>query len=198
MAEIWGIVLAAGASSRMKSQKMILPFNGSTVLESVLLNAGKALKDNLLTVLGSHLDNTVPLVTRAGVKYCINENYRDGMLSSVICGFGNLPAAADAALIILGDQPQIKSGIIGKITEAWQSTRKGIIIPAFNGKRGHPVLIETRFREEISRLDPGKGLKSLISGNQDEVFEVECGTSDILRDLDTYEEYMHEINLLSH
>jgi molybdenum cofactor cytidylyltransferase len=116
------------------------------------------------------------------------------MLSSVISGFGALPDEVKAALIFLGDQPQIPSQAAKLVIESWRQTGKGIVIPVFNGKRGHPVLIETRFKTEIENLDPEKGLRTLSEKFKHEVMEVECGIPEILRDIDTPEDYEIEIN----
>ena len=126
----------------------------------------------------------------------MNQNYAEGMLSSVICGFRALPAEADAALVFLGDQPQIPGEVTRLVIEAWQNSGKGIIIPITNGRRGHPVLIETKYKSEIEKLNPEKGLRQLMEKFAEDVFEAECNLPEILRDIDTPEEYSREINLI--
>lgn len=194
MNEIWAIILAAGASTRMKKQKLLLPFNGKTIIETVVENVRKSVNLNVMIVLGSHREQIREQFVNCNVKFCVNENYLDGMLSSVICGFRALPNEAKAALIFLGDQPQIPSQVTDLITETWQKSGEGIVIPTFNGRRGHPVLIETKYKTEIERLDPQKGLRVLSEKFIDDVFEVECNTPEILRDIDTPEEYQFEIS----
>ena len=197
MDNLWGIVLAAGASTRMKTQKMLLPYNGKTVLETVITNASFTLNKNLMVVTGSHREEIIPLVEKLEVNYCINSEYMQGMLSSVICGFNSLPESAKAALILLGDQPQISPDVIQKLKKAWLKSDKGIVIPVWEEKRGHPVLIETKFRNEINRLHPELGLKNLMNNHTDEILEVDCGSPGILRDMDTIEDYKNEINLIN-
>jgi len=194
MNEIWAIILAAGASTRMKKQKMLLPFNGKTIIETVVENAARSLNSNIVVVLGSHREAIQNKIDNYSVKFCVNENYLDGMLSSAICGFRALPKEAKAALIFLGDQPQIPSQATDLVIEAWHRSKKGIVMPTFNGRRGHPVLIETKFKAEIERLDPEKGLRTLAQKFKNDVYEVECNLPEILRDIDTPEEYEAEIN----
>jgi molybdenum cofactor cytidylyltransferase len=194
MKEIWAIVLAAGASTRMKRQKLLLPFNGKTIIETVVENAASSVNSNVMVVLGSHREQIQDQIGYIQVRFCVNENYLDGMLSSVICGFNALPNESKAALIFLGDQPQIPSQVTELVIDAWRQSKKGIIMPVFNGRRGHPVLIETRYRAEIEKLDPEKGLRSLSEKFKNDVFEVECTVPEILRDIDTQEEYMYEFN----
>ncbi len=194
MKEIWAIILAAGASTRMKQQKLLLPFNGKTIIKTVVENVMQSVNSNVMVVVGSHREQIQEQIVNYPVKFCVNENYMDGMLSSVICGFRALPDDAKAALIFLGDQPQIPSPVTDLVISAWVRSRKGIIIPTFNGRRGHPALIETRYKTEIERLDPKKGLRALSEKFKDDVLEVECSIPEILRDIDTPEEYEYEIN----
>ncbi len=189
MNEIWAIILAAGASTRMKRQKLLLPYNGKTIIETVVENAARSVNSNILVVLGSHREQIQEQIVNYQVKFCVNENYLNGMLSSAICGFSALPASAKAALIFLGDQPQIPSQVAGLVIETWLQSKKGIIMPTFHGRRGHPVLIETRYKTEIEKLDPNKGLRTLSENFKDDVIEVECDVPEILRDIDTPEEY---------
>jgi molybdenum cofactor cytidylyltransferase len=192
MSKIWAIVLAAGTSSRMKKQKLLLPFNENTIIESVIQNIIPVLKNNVLVVLGSHYYEIKEQICKLPVTTCYNEEYHEGMLSSVLCGFNALPGEAEVALIFLGDQPQIPSPVIEKIIHAWRETGKGIIIPVYKGRRGHPVLIETSFRAEIEKLDPQQGLRQLMKIYEHEIAEVECVHSEILRDIDTPLDYQEE------
>ena len=194
MKEIWAIILAAGASTRMKQQKLLLPFNGKTIIETVVENVARSVSSNILVVLGSHREQIQEQLVNSAVKIGVNENYMDGMLSSAVCGFRALPGEAKAALIFLADQPQIPAQVTDLVIKAWIESGKGIVIPTFNGRRGHPVLIETRYKADIERLDPEKGLRVLSEKFKNDVFEVECSIPEILRDIDTPEEYLFAIN----
>ncbi len=189
MNEIWAIILAAGASSRMKRQKLLLPFNGKTIIETVVENVTNSVVTNIMVVLGSHSEEIKSAIGNHNLQFCVNQNYMDGMLSSAICGFRALPQEAKAALVFLGDQPQILPQATDIVIEAWMKSKKGIVMPTFKGRRGHPVLIETRYKPEIEKLDPKRGLKTLSEKYKDDVFEVECEIPEILRDIDTPEEY---------
>jgi molybdenum cofactor cytidylyltransferase len=193
MNEIWAIVLAAGASSRMEQQKLLLPFQESTVIEKVIRLAEHVVKSNIVVVLGADHEKVRRQTGNPDLKYAVNENFKDGMLSSVICGFEALPENARAAVLFLGDQPQIPADVPLQVVSAWREKNKGIVIPACSGKRGHPVLIETRYKDEIKKLDPEKGLRILSEKFKTDVYEVECNAPEILRDIDTPEDYANEI-----
>ena len=194
MTHVWAIVLAAGTSTRMGKQKLLLPFKDKTIVEAVIDTATLSVKANIVVVLGSHKEEIKGQIGNRLVKYCVNNYFMDGMLSSVICGFKALPDNASAALIFLGDQPQIPQEAADMVIKTWKQNKKGIVIPTFEGKRGHPVLFETKYIDEIIKLDPVKGLRSLSRTFKEDVLEVECNMPEILRDIDTPEEYQKEIS----
>ena len=189
--KVCAIVLAAGASTRMKTQKMLLPFKGKTIVETVVDNALKV-TDKVVVVLGSHKNEISEKLSGRNISLAINENYLQGMLSSVICGFRNLPEKVDAVLLFLGDQPQVPCEAAEMVINNWEKSGKGIVIPTFGGKRGHPALIEARYKNEIENLDPEKGLRQLMEIRKNDILEVDCPFPEILRDIDTPEEYEKE------
>ena len=164
------------------------------MIETVIDQVALSVKKNIVVVLGSHRDEILRQIGNKPVHFCVNENYMDGTLSSVICGFKALPKSASAALLFLGDQPGIPYTVTNKVIETWLRNNKGIVIPVFDGRRGHPGLFETKYISEIEKLDPTKGLRILSEIYKNDVFEVECNDSAILRDIDTPEEYQMEIN----
>ena len=194
MSEIWAIILAAGESKRMGSPKMLLPFMGITIIENVIANVSGSKVDNIMVVLGADRDSIVKLIRTKAVNYCYNENYKDGMLSSVMCGFRNIPIDHSAVLVFQGDQPLITPKAINSVIEVYLSSGKGIVIPVYESKRGHPILIDRKYRNEIQKLNPAEGLRSLALKYSDDVLEVNTDIAGILRDFDTYDEYKNEIN----
>ena len=82
--------------------KMLLKFNGKTMIENVIENVAESDSDSILVVLGAGREDLIDLVRKYDVKYCYNNNYKDGMLSSVQCGFKNLPSDTDAVLVFQG------------------------------------------------------------------------------------------------
>ena len=196
MGEIWAVILAAGESKRMGSPKMLLPFNGSTMIECVIANVTKSDVDEIIVVLGAEKEALIPLMGKWHIEYCYNENYKEGMLSSVQCGFKNLPSGCKASLVFQGDQPLITSNTINTVINAYLSSEKGIVIPVYKNKRGHPLLIDMKYRNDIDKLSPDKGLRSLTYKFPADVLEVDTDESGILRDFDTYDQYTIGINLI--
>ena len=194
ISRIRAIILAAGESKRMGFPKMLLTFNGLSMIENVISNVLKSCIKDIIVVLGANKEKLSDLVEKMNVNHCINDNYKEGMLSSVICGLCCLPEDTRAVLIFQGDQPFIKPHVIDLVVETYLLSKKGIIIPVYSGKRGHPVLIDIKYKKEIERLDPEIGLRSLSVIHSSDVQEIETGEPDILRDFDTYEDYKVEIN----
>ena len=193
MNNIWGIILAAGASTRMGKQKLLLPYRGKTIVRSVVSNAITALKKNIIVVLGADSDEISKEISNFQINLVENKHYQDGMLSSVICGLNALPVNASAFLIYLGDQPQITSDVTFKVIDAYKNSGKGIVIPVYKKKRGHPVLTDYKYKPEIQKLDPEKGLRQLMEKFSYDIYETECGSPEILRDIDTPQDYRFEI-----
>ena len=194
MGEIWAIILAAGESKRMGFPKMLLTFNGRTMIENIIANISESKVDTIMVVLGAYRETLVEHIGKLAVRYCYNDNYRKGMLSSVQCGFKNLPSDYKAVLVFQGDQPLITPNVINAVIETYLSSDKGIVIPAYKGRRGHPILISRKYNNKIQKLSPIKGLCSLAYKFPGDVLEVDTNESGILRDFDTYEEYHKGIN----
>lgn len=193
MGGIWAIILAAGESRRMGFPKMLLNFKGKTMIETVIGNIKSSGLANIIVVLGANHHLLTEIVVAESVKYCYNNYYQDGMLSSVKCGFRNLPSDMEAAIVFQGDQPLIKPSVISCLIDSFRTSGKGIIMPVFENKRGHPLLISCRYRNEVDKLDAHFGLRSLAYQFPDDVLEVETEEPGILRDFDTYGDYIKEI-----
>ena len=190
---IWAVILAAGESRRMGTQKLLLPFGDATVIESVVLTALASRVDRVLAVLGADRDAVRQKLEPLGIDFVINENFVKGMLSSVQAGFAALPPAAEAAVVMLSDQPFLPAGVVDAVVEAFRRSGKGIVVPAFQGRRGHPVLIGLKYRDEVLALDPTDGLRRLMRAHPDDIFEAAVEDANILRDMDVPEDYANEL-----
>lgn len=187
--KFWCVVLAAGLSSRMKKQKMLLPYEGSSIIETVVSRALASKADKVLVVTGSNKDEVEDKIKSLNAEKVENKFFKYGMLSSVRCGLNAIPQENGAVLILLGDQPMVKTEVINKLIDSYSGTGQEIIVPTFNGKRGHPLLIDLKYRDEINYLDGKIGLKELLTNHPDEIFEVEVTSDEILKDIDTPDDY---------
>ena len=194
MKGVWAIVLAAGLSTRMGTQKLLLPYEGKTMIENVvdrILNSGI---DKVMVVLGSNRTEIAKALNSRPVQFVVNEEFHKGMHTSVISGVSAIPESAKAVLIFLGDQPFIPEPVISMVVQSWKNSKKGIVIPLNNGKRGHPPLYDLKYRGELLNLDPGMGLRSVALKFPEDICEVETFCPEIVRDIDTQEDYQNELN----
>ncbi len=189
MQDNWAIILAAGSSTRMGTQKLLMPYNNSTMIETVIDNVLDSKIDKVMVVLGADSDEITRVIGQKPVEYCHNQQPKKGMLSSVICGFKALPENANAALVYLGDQPNIPPAITNTIIEAYNGDLHGIVIPVHDHRRGHPLLVDLKYRRDIFKLDLDKGLRSLMHLFPEDVLEVDVDEPGILVDIDTREDY---------
>ena len=190
---IWAIILAAGESRRMGKPKMLLPFRGKTIIETVIDCALHAKVDGIVVVLGAFKSKVEGIIKPLPVNGVYNPLYKKGMLSSVQAGFKALPEKAEAALILLGDQPSIPSAVIDAVVGEYKKSRKPLVVPVHDKLRGHPLLIDMRYRKEVRYLDPEVGLRELLHKHHQDVQELNIEDASILRDLDDMEDYQREL-----
>ena len=186
---IWAIVLAAGESRRMGRPKLLLPYGDKTIIETVVQNVVSSRADRVVVVLGGHRREIEAKIRGFAVKKVINRRYQEGMLSSVRRGLSALPSSARAAVFILADQPDVSSSLIDSVIEAYRREKKGIVLPVYRKKRGHPLLIDLKYRREIVALCPDIGLRGLLREHRDDIFEVRVSSPAVLRDIDDPDDY---------
>jgi len=189
MGNNWAIILAAGSSTRMGTQKLLLPYRESSIIETVVDNVLASKVDRVLVVLGADHAEVTRALHGKPVDFCNNKAHASGMLSSVLCGFRALPEEANIALVFLGDQPEISPQVTNAVIDAYNEDIRGIVIPVYNHRRGHPLLIDLKYRRDINKLDLEKGLRSLMHLFPEDVLEVEVDHPGILVDIDTREDY---------
>ena len=186
---IWAVVLAAGESRRMGTQKLLLPYRGTTVVETVVRAALDSNVDETLVVLGADQEAVREALKSYPLTFAVNEDFRRGMLSSIQAGFRALPRGTEAAVVMLGDQPDVASRTVDELVLAYRENCRGIFLPVYAGGGGHPIVIDTKYREEILGLDPEIGLRGLRRAHPEDVVEVEVSEPDAPEDMDNPDDY---------
>jgi molybdenum cofactor cytidylyltransferase len=186
---IWAVILAAGESRRMGTQKLLLPYGKTTVVEAIVRTALDSSVDGTVVVLGADKEKVRKTLKSYPVSFAVNRDFRRGMLSSIQVGFESLPGEAGAAVLMLGDQPAVPFDVVDGLVSKYRENGRGIIIPVYRARRGHPILIETGYRREILGLDPGVGLRQLIQAHAQDIIEVEVSSPAVLKDMDNPEDY---------
>ena len=186
---IQAIILAAGKSERMGRVKPLLPWGKQTLIEAIIVRVARSRAKEVLIVLGAGRDDIEPVIAKYHVGRVFNPDFGRGMLSSIQRGLEVVPRDARAVLFFLGDQPPPQPGMINRLIDAYEKTGKGIVLPVHSGRRGHPVLIDLKYRNEIGTLDPGIGLRQLMRNHPEDVLEVRTRSPRILNDIDTPVDY---------
>jgi molybdenum cofactor cytidylyltransferase len=150
------------------------------------------LVNHTIVVTGSHEEKIQEELKGYDLSFVYNEKFETGMLSSVQKGVETLNHKVDGFMVLLGDQPMVSAKVIDRMISVFQKTRKGLLVPTFQGKRGHPVIIASNYRDQIKSINPEIGLRELFLNNQVDILEVEMNTNDILKDIDTPEDYQNE------
>ncbi len=194
---VWAIVLAAGRSTRMEAFKQLLPFGGRTVVEAAvwsLVRAGVGV-ERVIVVVGHRAEEVARVVQPLGAETATNREYDRGMLSSVQTGLASVPEGARAVLIALGDQPFGEPEVARAVVRSWRNSGRGLIVPSHDGRRGHPLLIDLKYRDAVARLSPDVGLREILLEHPDDLQHVVVEVDSIARDMDTRADYEREVAL---
>jgi molybdenum cofactor cytidylyltransferase len=186
---IIGIILSAGESKRMGTPKQLLPWGKTIILQQVIDNAAASHLDKVLLVLGSHADEIAGKITISPkIEIVVNNDFKEGMSSSVKCGVKNAPAGAEAFMLLLGDQPFISPAIIDRVLDEYRKSKRGIVIPVYDKKRGHPVIFDAKYKPELLVI-ADRGAKSVVNNHLQDLQEVGLDAPEILTDIDTPQDY---------
>jgi molybdenum cofactor cytidylyltransferase len=188
--EIAALVLAAGLSRRMGQPKPLLDWGGRTVLEHILAQLQAGSITDIRVITGAYADALTQIAQRMGATVIHNRDYATGeMLSSLQAGLRALvDTQVSAALITLGDQPMIRAENVHTVLAAYAGGDKGIVAPSHNLRRGHPILIDRRYWDELLALPAGSAPRDAINRHTDDTAYVDADES-VLGDIDTPEAY---------
>jgi molybdenum cofactor cytidylyltransferase len=196
---IAAIILAAGRSRRMGTQKLLLPWHGKTVIQQVV---GQVLAAGLNPVIvvtgGDSADDTAAIqqVLRSVPVTIANNPDRDAeMLSSVRCGLKAVPRECSGVLITPGDLPTISSGLIERLTQAIKQSNQGIVVPIYQGTRGHPTIIAAKYFDEVLSQYDGVGLRGLVTAHPHDIQEVVVSDATVIAEMNTPSDYQHHLEL---
>jgi molybdenum cofactor cytidylyltransferase len=182
---ISAVILAAGKSTRMGQQKMLMPWGNTTVLGKVIQTLQSAGVDDIIVATNSKI---APHLTSFGVRVALNDEGE--MLASVQLGLLAQKPSAGAALICLGDHPQVGEMDIRRVCEGFRQSQARVVVPSYQMRRGHPWLIARELWDEILHLRPPQSMRDFLNGHKEEIHYVECDSPSTLQDLDTPADYL--------
>lgn len=188
------VVLAAGRSRRMGTQKLLLPIAGQPMICRVVDQVLASIIQRVFVVIPAQGQGIAQALADRSVCLVTNPDPDSEMIDSLRCGLLALPSVCETVLVVLGDQPGVAADVMDRLVDAFRAQHRGITLPTFGGKRGHPLMIATRYRDEILTRYSDVGLRGLIRAHPDDVLEVEVATSGILEDTDLPEDYVRIVS----
>jgi molybdenum cofactor cytidylyltransferase len=173
----------------MGSPKALLPYQGRPFLEH-LLEVTKHPKIGVRrVVLGAHAEPITKAVALRVEEALVNEEWEKGQLSSIQAALRSLPAGTDGILICLIDHPLISAALVDGLIEQFYATRAPVVLPVFEGRRGHPVIFSAALYGELENASQELGARSVVWAHKEEVSEyvtVEEGCVVNLNDPDAF------------
>ena len=189
---IVAIVPAAGMSTRMGQNKLLLAFRGKPLIAQAVDTLLESEVDEVIVVLGHEAKKVKEQLEGRQVRFVENPNYREGMSTSIRAGLGAVPSEAAAIMIYLADQPLLEHEDVNRLIRAFAEARernRSIVVPFFRGQRGNPVILDSSYKEAILDVVGDVGCKRVIKRNPDKVLVVEMETDHVVRDVDRMEDY---------
>ncbi|MCH7918865.1 MAG: nucleotidyltransferase family protein [Planctomycetes bacterium] len=189
---IAAVVLAAGQSRRMGTQKLLLPWGPSSVIGHIVDQLLETSLSHVCVVVGRDADRVTAALADRPVAWVTNPQPQGDMLSSLRCALRVLPVDCEAALVVLGDQPRITAALVEDLLQAYDTCAQEILVPFYRGRRGHPMLFSRRYFEEVMTQYEGLGLRGLLQAHGPEVCEWPVSIPAVLMDMDTPRDYQRE------
>lgn len=190
------IILAAGKSERMGRPKMDLPWGKTTVIGRVVTILANAGVEDLIVVTGGASENVETalqlLPSELSVRTVYNPRYSDGgMILSLKCGLKVINNKNQAALIALGDQPQIEVDVVRSILDEFYVTSAPLIVPSYRKRRGHPWLVGRSLWPIMLKLRETETMRGFLNKYSNQIHYLTVDTPTVIQDLDTPIDYQY-------
>ncbi len=194
------LILAAGLSSRMKKFKPLLPLGDKTIIEQTIsrfLEAGLQ-KSDILVVIGRKADELAPVLEDLKISSIINERYESSdMFYSIQLGLRSLSEPLKGVLLSPGDIPLIKPSTIASLIEEREQGFYSIIIPSFNNRRGHPILLGKELIPAIASYEGRDGMHGFLEEQKKLIHYTNVEDKFMMMDLDRPEDYQRILKIYS-
>ena len=191
------IVLAAGSSTRMGGEnKLLLPWNGSTVIEHTVHQVMLSGVDETIVVTGYQHEEISFVLSQSGAFVVFNPSHTAGMTGSIQAGVN--ASTGNAFMICLGDLPMIRSDEYGKLVrlakELGGQDEPFIIIPRFRNVKANPVIFSSAFKQAILDHTAPEGCREIVAANQHCVQWVDMESDHVIMDIDSTTDYQNLIH----
>ncbi len=186
---VTGAILAAGMSTRMGQNKLLMPFQGITVIERVLHSALATSLDEILVITGherERVEGIIENISDTRLRSVFNANFARGRAESIKAAVREVKEA-DAILFLVGDKPIISTALIEKTITEFREQKPNVCYVQTPHGRGHPIIFSRGLLPELLALEGDMVGDDLIAGHASNTLEV--GDDEIQWDIDTWDDY---------
>jgi CTP:molybdopterin cytidylyltransferase MocA len=188
-----GLVLAAGASSRMGRPKAALTVGraGPTFAAAAVAALRGGGVPRVLVVAGAHPDAVRAALARSpAVRVVTHERWAEGQLSSLLYGLDLLDAPlTEGVIVTLVDVPLVRAETVAQLVAAWRRTRAPIVRPRIGDRHGHPVVFDRAVFDRLRATPVERGARAVLDAVAGAIVEVPTADTGVMRDVDTPDEY---------
>lgn len=169
--------------------KQLLPFGDKTFIERCADNLLESRVDEVIIVTGHREPDVRRAVSDRPVRLVHNRDYKSGMASSIKRGVKAVSQDSKACIIALVDQPHVSPAVINRLIQKYEQSHPLIVVPSYEGKKGHPILFDLSLRSEILDMDPEQGLRQVVHRHASRIARVKVSSPTVLEDFDLPEDY---------
>jgi molybdenum cofactor cytidylyltransferase len=184
-----GLILAAGAATRMGRPKQLLDWDGRPLVRVAAETALAARLSPVLAVVGSAQAEVVAALAGLPLQIVPNPDYAAGQSTSLRAGISALPSDAEAVVVLLGDQPFVTAAIVERLVAEWRASASPIVAPVYAGQRGNPVLFARPVFRELLAIRGDQGARAVLAANPARIHPVHFDDARPLADIDTPDDY---------
>ena len=186
------IILSAGASTRMKTIKQLLPWKHTTLLGNAIEQGLASKVDSVFVVLGANKEKIIPTLKAYNIQIIENDHWQLGLGKSIACAvefLNNSPTQFDGVLIALADQPLLDASHYNKLVAKFLKTDIGIVATQQNTIIGVPAIFSRNYFKQLMMLNKDRGAKTVIKESLDDVCIVDAeGLAGDVDNMDSYKE----------
>jgi molybdenum cofactor cytidylyltransferase len=187
-------ILSAGESSRMGRPKALLPIDGVRFIEKIVTALRLTRIARIMVVLGHNAAEMRQRISDLQVDLVINPDYKQGQSTSLAAAIRSIEAGNDAEgvdgiLVHLVDHPYINADLVNLMIERFYETKKLIVVPRYQDRRGHPVIFSKALFGELLAAPLDRGAKAVVHAHRDDTLEIDTNYEGAIIDIDTPEEY---------
>lgn len=167
------LILSAGASTRMGKPKALLPYRGGTFLEHLMEVTRHPRVGVTRVVLGAGADDIRTIAKLPPSVVVLNPDWEKGQLSSICAGVRSLAGIENDGVILCPvDHPLVSAALVSELISRFYEEQKAIVLPTYDGRRGHPAIFSSALYDELLAAPPDKGARAVVWAHAADILEV--------------------------